>query len=173
MPHRYARLSSHFVNLILSRSNAFGFGACWVSWVLATICWWFRWKGSGEWRWWQHRLNRRRTHWRLGVQEGSWSACSTRGFGSWRSHACGPQWLRQGTLEIERKFRSSQQVLERDFELERVGLKMEKTTIVVVLVIGVMSSRYWAMEARVRKTERVTVRMEAQVRESVCVKVRE
>ena len=31
---------------------------------------------------------------------------------------------------------------------------MEKTTIVVVLVIGVMSSRYWAMEARVRETER-------------------
>ena len=42
---------------------------------------------------------------------------------------------------------------------------MKKTTIVVVLVIGVMSSRYWAMEARVRETERVMVRMEAQVRE--------
>ena len=41
---------------------------------------------------------------------------------------------------------------------------MEKTTVVVVLVIGVMSSKYWAMEARVRETERVTVRMEAQVR---------
>ena len=45
---------------------------------------------------------------------------------------------------------------------------MEKTIVVVVLVIEVMSSRYWAMEAWVRETERVTVRMEAQVRESVC-----
>ena len=44
-------------------------------------------------------------------------------------------------------------------------MEMEKTTIVVVLVIGGMSSRYWAMEARVRERERVTVRMEAQVRE--------
>ena len=60
------------------------------------------------------------------------------------------------------------QGLERDFEVERVGLKMEKITVVVVLVIGVMSSRYWTMEARVREIERVTVRMEAQVRESVC-----
>ena len=50
---------------------------------------------------------------------------------------------------------------------------MEKTTIVVELVIGVMSSRYWAMKAQVRESERVTVRMEAQVRERererVCV----
>ena len=60
------------------------------------------------------------------------------------------------------------QGLERDFEVERVGSKMEKATVVVVLVIGVTSSRYWAMEARVRETERVTVRMGAQVRESVC-----
>ena len=44
---------------------------------------------------------------------------------------------------------------------------MEKTIIVVVLVIRVMSSRYWAMEAQVRERERVTMRMEAQVRESV------
>ena len=29
------------------------------------------------------------------------------------------------------------------------GLKMEKTTVVVELVIGVMSSRNWAMQARV------------------------
>ena len=42
---------------------------------------------------------------------------------------------------------------------------MKKTTVVVVLVIGVMSSRYLAMVARVRERERVTVRMEAQVRE--------
>ena len=41
-----------------------------------------------------------------------------------------------GAGEIERKFRSSQQGLERDFKVERVGSKMEKTTIVVVLVIG-------------------------------------
>ena len=32
---------------------------------------------------------------------------------------------------------------------------MEKTIVVVVLVIGVMSSRYWAMEAQVREGERV------------------
>ena len=44
---------------------------------------------------------------------------------------------------------------------------MEKTTM-VVLVIGVMSSRYSAMEARVREIERVMVRMEAQVRKRVC-----
>ena len=68
-----------------------------------------------------------------------------------------------GTSEIERKFKSSQQGLERDFEVERVGSKMEKTIVEVVLVIGVMSSRYWAMEAQVRETERVMVRMEAQV----------
>ena len=43
-------------------------------------------------------------------------------------------------------------------------MKMEKTTVVVVLVIGVMSSKYWAMEARVREIEKVTVRVEAQVR---------
>ena len=66
-----------------------------------------------------------------------------------------------GASEIERKFRSSQQGLERDFEVERVGSKMEKTIVEVVLVIGVMSSRYWAMEAQVRETERVMVRMEA------------
>ena len=53
------------------------------------------------------------------------------------------------------------QGLERDFEVERVGSKMKKTTAVVVLVIEVMSSRYWAMEAQVRETDRVTVRMEA------------
>ena len=41
-----------------------------------------------------------------------------------------------GADEIERKFRSSQQGLERDFKVERVGSKVEKTTIVVVLVIG-------------------------------------
>ena len=45
------------------------------------------------------------------------------------------------------------QGLERDFEVERVGSKMEKITVVVVLVIGVMSSRYWTMEARVREIE--------------------
>ena len=56
-----------------------------------------------------------------------------------------------GAGDIERKFRSSQQGLERDFEVERVGSKMEKTTIVVVLVIGAMSSRYWAMVLRIRK----------------------
>ena len=60
------------------------------------------------------------------------------------------------------------QGLERDFEVERFGSKMEKTTVVMVLVIRVMSSRHWAMEAWVKETERVTVRMEAQVRESVC-----
>ena len=41
-----------------------------------------------------------------------------------------------GASEIERKFRSSQQGLERDFEVERVGSKMEKTIVEVVLVIG-------------------------------------
>ena len=60
------------------------------------------------------------------------------------------------------------QGLERDFEVERFGSKMVKTTIVVVLVIGVMSSRHWAMEAWVRETERVMMTMEAQVRESAC-----
>ena len=49
--------------------------------------------------------------------------------------------------------------------VERVYSKMEKTTIVAVLVIGGMISRYWAMEARVRERESVMVRLEAQVRE--------
>ena len=31
-------------------------------------------------------------------------------------------------------------------------MEIEKATIVVVLVIGVMSSRYWAMEAQVRES---------------------
>ena len=51
--------------------------------------------------------------------------------------------------EIERPFKSR---LERDFEVERVGSEIEKATIVVVLVIGVMSSRYWVMEAQVRES---------------------
>ena len=110
MPHRYIGLSLHFVNLISSRSDASSFGVFRVSRVSTTIHWWFHWRGSGERRRWRRRLNRRWTHrclwrriqlWRSGVQGGSWSTRSTQGFGSWRSHACGPRWCRRVRKKVQ------------------------------------------------------------------------